>query len=295
LSERAFATRVADGTLCVGAVSEVAAHAAWALVRARLDPVTADARHAFGERVELDLGAEGTVVAWLKADRLRGGARLRHGLRARLGLRAVPRLSEHRNLAWLREHGLGAPRPLASGTLIVRGLPTVQWLATELVPDARTLRAFLEAEAAPSARAPVLDELARDTGRMHALGFVHRDLYPRNVLVRGPHEGARVVFLDAWAGGPGPGLRGPAYDLGALMLSGAALLTDDEQRAFLARYLSERAARGRPVADVPRVLAHVARERRRLAERLACRPHERRGRPPPPLDWRPPPSVLAEP
>ena len=223
---------------------------------------------------------------WLKGGPLPARARWRHAARGWLLARPVPRVNELTNLAWLRERLFLAPEPLLAG-VVRRGGPRFQFLVTAELPGCVTLRGFLESDPSAGERAGVLDELARELARMHAIHFVHRDLFPRNVLV-GPREApTRVAFLDAWAGGPAPGRRGPAYDLACLMLRGCELLDAREQRRLLSLYVGERAAQGKPVA-ARRLLARVRRERRALAARLVRQPARQRGLGPAPADWEPP-------
>lgn len=216
----------------------------------------------------------------LKRSALRGSAARRHAVRGLFGLKA-PRLAEFQNLAWLRTRLFHAPRPLFAGVVTKFGLPGVQFLATEFLPESKTLGEFL-AEAAP--RGAVLATLAREVARLHSLGFVHRDLYPRNLLVRG----TSIAFLDAWRGGAGIHSRGPTYDLACLMLYGADWLTQSEQERFFSDYLRERAGQDRPVSAPQQFAARIERDRARLRERLARRPHERRGRELPSAQWRVP-------
>ena len=97
----------------------------------------------------------------------------------------------------------------------------------------------------------MLDELADEVARMHALHFVHRDLYPRNLLVRGPDRARRIVFLDAWRGGARLQLRGPAYDLGCLFLHLPEWLSVERQQRLFERYLAQRAIQGKPAEAAP--------------------------------------------
>lgn len=227
--------------------------------------------------------------AWLKASPLRGRARVRHALRMGLLRRAAPRVAELRNLTWLRAHGFGAPRPLAAGVFLRGGAPTWQFLLTEDVAGAVTLRDLLTGEGPDDAtetealRARSLDRLADELGRLHRLGFVHRDLFARNLLVRAPSSGGhfKVLFLDAWRGGPPPQLRPPSFDLACFLLHGAALLDEAEQRRFLERYLR---ARGAADLDREALAADVRAQRMRLARRVVRRgEHPELG--PPPADW----------
>lgn len=213
--------------------------------------------------------------AWFKRSPLVGRARLRWGVKRALG-RKLPRVAEYYNHSWLIERLFEAPLPLAAGELLVQGLPVRQFLLSEHVPDATTLEDVLTRVDHPS-RAVLLEELARETARMHALGFVHHDLYPRNVLVRGPGHTRRLMVLDAWAGGPPPQWRDAAYDLGCLWLHADTDWSAGEIACFVDRYVTERAVQARPV-ERDALLARACRARERLIARLVARPYERRGR-----------------
>ena len=214
-----------------------------------------------------------------------GKARWRHALRLHLLRASLPRLREFENLTWLRRHGYGAPKPLFAAAFLRHGLPLFQALVTEEVPDATTLRQLLEAGPSP-VRTPAVEELGRLVAGLHAQGFVHRDLFPRNLLVTHGEDGPRLHFLDAWRGGPRRGLRGPTYDIACLLLYAPSLLERDEEALLLATYFDARAQEGAPL-DREHLLARAARMRRRLVLHL-----ERRGRHSPPIparDWAPPP------
>ena len=219
--------------------------------------------------------------AWFKRSWLRGGARVRWTVKSWIGAR-VPRVAEFHNLSWLRERLFEAPAPIAAGFVSRSSSPAWQFLLTSHVPDATSLDAFLD-DRSRADRAAVLEEVARETARLHALGFVHHDLYPRNLLVRerdGREAGARrrVVFLDAWAGGPPPQSRDAAYDLACFLLRADTQLTSHERRAFLESYAAHRAAQARPI-DERRTWERARAIRRSLVDRLERRPHERRGLP----------------
>lgn len=204
---------------------------------------------------------------YVKGSPLAPRTALRHGLARLLLARPEPRLAEFTNLAWLRAHDFAAPRPRLAGVWRRAGLARYQFLATEAVP-APPLEEFLAAAGAP-AREAALTRLAEELARLHALGFTHRDLFARNLLVLAGEAGPEPVFLDAWRGGPGPDLRGPLHDLGCLMLDGATLFRPAEQALLLARYAARRGELGRPTGpDFPSRVARtrarlVARERRR--------------------------------
>jgi hypothetical protein len=147
----------------------------------------------------------GPFQAYFKGSPLATRPALRHAVRRVAGLE-IPRLQEFSNLEWLRARGFLAARPLLAGVRSRAVLPRYQFLFTELRPAESTLGQWFPL-APPAERARRLAALARDVARMHGLGFVHRDLYPRNLLV--PTDGAdpRCAFLDAWRSGPGRGLR----------------------------------------------------------------------------------------
>lgn len=228
------------------------------------------------------------VRAYLKGSPLRGSAARRYGLGSRLGLRTVPRLNEYANLEWLRAQGLGAPRPLAAGVLWRDGLPRFQYLVTALIAGASTLDRALAAATAPE-RAAIVDALAETVASMHAGGFVHRDLFARNVLVEDSDTAVRLNLIDCWAGGTGPQRRGVSYDLGCLFLDLGDALDTREQRRLLEHYGRHcgRAERGFD----RRWIARVARERDGLRRRLEREPERLRGRPLPgpwpPESWPP--------
>jgi tRNA A-37 threonylcarbamoyl transferase component Bud32 len=228
--------------------------------------------------------------AWrshFKMGPLRGKSSLRHAARSLWPGLDIPCLQEFDNLAWLRRNGFHAPRPLAAGGYRnALGLPTFQFLYTELVPDAPTLREVFESGPA-ELRHPALIELGLELARLHQRGFVHRDLFPRNLLVSGAGDAVQIHFLDAWRGGPPPGLRPPAFDLACLMLFGADLFESDEQLAFFESYFDEGERLGR-TSRRERVLRSTARRRERLRRRFLARriPGNPLGEPS--ADWSPP-------
>jgi hypothetical protein len=244
---------------------------------ARENRVVGEFRDFEDERVYLKGGPLATRPAW------------RHAVRQGLLRVPPPRLAEYLNLSWLTERHFFCPLPLAGGALWRGGRPRYQFLITREVPSAIGMREFLCAAHEP--REAVLEELARETARMHALRFVHRDLYPRNLLVVPPVTGRRVVFLDAWRGGERLQSRGPAHDLGCFFLSAAEWLDAAEQARFLDAYAAERAAQARPVHGG--WLDAVVRARSAEWRKLERRPERRRGHDLPPRDWRPHASCTA--
>ena len=233
------------------------------------------------ERVE-----SGDDAVWLKGDHLPGAARVRHSLRRACGL-AVPALNEFRNLEWLRKRLFRVPEPLAAAAWLRGPLVGYQVLVTRaLVPHVSLDEALRSAE--PAKRDAWLDELAREVARMHSLHFVHRDLFLRNVLVavRTPASGdpRALRFVDCRRGGAALPWRGESYDLGCLMLEGAAELDANSQRRFFELYFAERDAQGSP-ADSDSLLRGANAARAAWIERLARDPERLRGRAMPPRDW----------
>lgn len=220
--------------------------------------------------------------AWFKRSTLTGKSRWRWALKHALGAK-LPRVAEYYNHSWLIERLFEAPLPLAAGEFIERGLPTRQFSISEHVQNAITLEEFL-VDRERRDREHVLIELARETARMHALGFTHHDLYPRNILVRAEDFPRRLVFLDAWAGGPPPQWRAAAYDLACLFLHADTELAHGEFDLLLDRYASERAIQARPVRRSA-LREGILAARQKLVVRLEKRPAEQRGRALPGVNW----------
>lgn len=203
--------------------------------------------------------------AWLKADVLSGRARLRHAA-LRLTLNTPPpRVREAFNLAWLDARLFQVPLPLAAGWF-GGAIPSWQFLVMQRV-DARPLGEVLRA-GGKLERTALLLELARETARMHALHFVHRDLFWRNVLVYPEPTSRRLVFIDAWRGGEWLQWRGAGYDLACLFLEGPSFLSKDEIRSWLANYIEERQALDKPASERSLWLSANAARRSLLARTL---------------------------
>ncbi len=102
----------------------------------------------------------------------------------------------------LTEHGLHAPVAIAAGEERHLGLLKRAFLLTARVhgsPLNQFLRdhfaARLDTEALRRKRRQIQD-LAWEIRRMHALGFVHGDLVPSNILLRVEREGSRFFYMD---------------------------------------------------------------------------------------------------
>jgi tRNA A-37 threonylcarbamoyl transferase component Bud32 len=116
--------------------------------------------------------------------------------------------SEYRALALMRQLGIQAVRPIAFGERRVGRFLKSCFLITEAVPNAMSLSAFIkrfsqhgDSPRATRGRREILTSLARQVRHMHGAGFVHRDLFWRNVLIRSmPDDRFEFYFLDASVG-----------------------------------------------------------------------------------------------
>lgn len=157
---------------------------------------------------ELELPVDGTVGRFhLKRYRYAGWGRAQ-GLLGRGTLwGTAPEVKEFKNLAFLREHGVPAVRPVAAASATEGGRLVAHALLTEHVPDATDLARRLETPGDPvrddvEVRRRVAELLGRHVHRMHSEGFAHRDLFARNVLVRVDADGPALWFCDCRRGGP---------------------------------------------------------------------------------------------
>jgi hypothetical protein len=249
----------------------------------------------------------------------RSGAR-RHRLRGIFLGAPPPALAEFRASIWLRERLFQSPEPL--GALDVRSgsgprklmRPRAQIFVSAAVPGARS---FEEAWPLASAHAQVAlaEELGREVGRMHALHFLHADLYPRNVLVSptaaatttypapdpcvtpeslvapgppvasGPRAAygnvRRLWFIDSWAGGATAwrqgSLRRLESDLGTWLADFQPSLAAGPLHDFLGAYAQARTDNGRPLGSWNRWLSDVVEARRSELRKLERQRYRLRG------------------
>ncbi len=206
----------------------------------------------------------GGTRGYLKGSALRGKAGWRHALRARLLGRPYPRVAEYTNLQWLRAHNFRAPEPLAAGVLRTSGCAPYQFLMTQELPNARTLDDAI-GSSEELERLSILAALGCRVAELHAAGFIHRDLYPRNLLYSSESE--EVIFIDAWRGGARRQLRGHLYDQACLMLHGADWFSVEEQAAYFRAYADTRGWHQKPI-ELERWLGRIQIERARLAARF---------------------------
>jgi len=260
----------------------------------------------------------GWGAVWLKAAPLSPSGARRHG-RARWLGRPAPRLRELAHLAWLEARLFRVARPCFAAAAYAGGRLVHQLLATEEVPGA------LPFGAAPAhwSDPELARELGAELGRMHALGFLHGDVYPRNVLVTPPEfagapgasgasgasgaaepsaagappTGRRLVWVDCWAGGPGHGDRSwprpLARDLGTWFASAAERWDSALTAAFWGAYGAARAANGRPVRAGQALLRSAVRERRSELRRIEREPRRAGPAGPPRAGWEPAAALAA--
>ncbi len=157
--------------------------------------------------------------------------------------------NEYRTLLLMRQLGIHAVRPIAFGERRVAHFLRSCFLITEAVPDAMSLSSFIRAFShrchGPKAirvRREILTSLARQIRRMHESGFVHRDLFWRNVLIRSLPDGLfEFHFLDASVG---KRIRMQQWrqdsivrDIAAMGVLAPEFCTKAEQLRFLQAYL----------------------------------------------------------
>ena len=211
---------------------------------------------------------------YCKAGKLMGKSQWRHALRGWFRLGHVPCVQEYFNMCWLHNRHFQVPLPMVGGVIRRHGLPAYQFLITRQVLGSTTLDAALENEP-PQGRRELLRELAQEVGRMHALSFVHHDLFPRNILVAPTDWPRRILFLDLWAGGDCVHFRSPAYDLGGFLLESAHLLEAEERREFLENYRTSSQSQGR--AAPSNLLDLIGQQYGKLHARLTQQPERLRG------------------
>ncbi len=240
----------------------------------------------------------GNLSVYSKGGPLGESGSRRHGRALRFLHREPPRRREFTNLAWLRRQGFEAAEPLLSAFARRGSRLIAQLLVTARVERAGGLRTLLEDGRRDPLREPVLARLATTVGALHARGFLHGDLYPRNLLYSGgigaggTGGGLRIVLLDAWRGGPHKKpnvLAHAARDLGCFFLHGAEWLDTLEQASFYESYLSAVHSGGCQVdSDKLRRAIEAGRAREQL--RFADDPRRHRDLPETQTDWQLPSS-----
>ena len=111
---------------------------------------------------------------------------------------------EVRNLAFFASIGLRTPEVVATGHQYRAGLLRRGMLVTAQVTDAMDLdelirRGTLYEDGVAGARC-ILAQVAVAARKLHARGFYHKDLKPRNILVRRTGSAAELFFFDCPSG-----------------------------------------------------------------------------------------------
>lgn len=186
------------------------------LARARLDSVTA-VLACLGDRLAAWSRSSDTIFVSLPETATGIYIKRYHYPRWRLRFRGMFRgtflfssraRNEFHTLQLMRQLGIQAVRPIAYGERRIGHFVSSCFLITEAVPTAMPLSSFIktfshrrDTRRAIHARRDVLTSLARQVRHMHEAGFIHRDLFWRNVLIRClPDEQFEFYFLDAPVG-----------------------------------------------------------------------------------------------
>ncbi|MFQ5429839.1 MAG: lipopolysaccharide kinase InaA family protein [Phycisphaerae bacterium] len=174
--------------------------------------------------------------------------RLRGAFRGTL-FKASRARSEYRALRLMRQLGIQAVRPVAYGERRVGLFVRSCFLITEAVPDVMPLSAFIRTFGEHRAstrtvhfRRQILTALARQIRHMHQAGFIHRDLFWRNVLIRSlPGDRFEFYFLDASVGKrirmPRRRQEKTIRDIAALGAVAPQFCSKADQLRFLSQYL----------------------------------------------------------
>ncbi|MFM8387067.1 MAG: lipopolysaccharide kinase InaA family protein [Planctomycetia bacterium] len=238
-----------------------ALHAAGVGTAAQLLSLGGDADAAHVVRV-VDLPVAGTVGRFhLKRYAYPSWSRSRGLLGRGTLLGSAPCLQEFRALAQMREQQVPAVRPVVAASRSVGGRLSAHALLTEHVPGTRDLQQRLLDPADPlrtdrRLRRKVAMLLGHVLHRLHAFGLVHRDLYPRNILLRvdeaGVHE-PRLWLCDCRRAGPPSWRRGAWHDLATLDADWRGRMPRSDRLATLEAYLEEGADAGEAVRRIARL------------------------------------------
>lgn len=156
--------------------------------------------------------------------------------------------SEYQSLRQMRQLGIQGVRPVAYGERRVGLFVRSCFIITEAVPDATALASFIQnfggnnSPRAVAIRREILTSLARQVRHMHQAGFVHRDLFWRNVLIRClPGERFEFYFLDAsvgqWIRRSSRREESIVADLAAMGAAAPHFCSKPDQLRFLLEYL----------------------------------------------------------
>jgi tRNA A-37 threonylcarbamoyl transferase component Bud32 len=180
-------------------------------------------------------------------------------------------------LQWLQERSLNVPPLLAWGVRSNWGVMTASFVLTKEIEGADTLaEVWRRVAQAPAERRQLLARLAACIGRVHRTGFIHGNLYGRNILMAtGSGDFYLIDFPDSRMNPPWPiGAHGVTRDLSGLLndlVNDLAPLFDAETAEFLTVYGEARwpdrgqEARARMVQQLKeRIRRHAAARQIRL-------------------------------
>ncbi len=163
-------------------------------------------------------------------------------------LKASRARSEYQSLRQMRQLGIQGVRPVAFGERRIGLFVKSCFIITEAVPDATALSNFIQNFSSTTSprsvaiRREILTSLARQVRHMHEAGFVHRDLFWRNVLIRClPGERFEFYFLDAsvgrWIRRSSRREESIVADLAAMGAAAPHFCSKPDQLRFLLEYL----------------------------------------------------------
>lgn len=169
----------------------------------------------------------------------------------------------------MREVAISAVEPVAFGTRRIGLFLRAAFVVTaEPAPGSISLDrlplAWRRDAAAYAERRVLLRRLAASTRSLHEAGFVHKDLFLRNIVLSRSSDGPRFHFLDCPKGSFSSSvrpLRGAALDDLATLDAGASVVASRAERL---RFLLAYAGVSRVSADVRRAVAVVRAKEERL-------------------------------
>ncbi len=231
------------------------------------------------DAIQLDLPEGHTAVYIKRYHYPRWKQRLRGMFRGTF-FKASRARSEYKALRLMRQLGIQGVRPVAYGERRTVHFLRSCFLITEAVPETMSLSAFIQrfgehrgTSTAVRYRREILTALARQVRHMHQAGFVHRDLFWRNVLIRSlPGGRFEFYFLDASVG---KRIRLPqrrqdsiVRDIAAMGAVAPGFCSRADQLRFLLEYLDEKTLSDESRRWLRRVQAHSDMLRPTELERL---------------------------
>ena len=146
-------------------------------------------------RLELPTG-NGTLKVFLKRQEDHQRRNLRHPLTGEPTF-----ASEFRSMMYLQKRGVPVPVPVFFGQRVIDGHTRVILMTKELVGfkslDDLTKDLFSSGKASVSVQRQILRGVAATVKKLHAVGVVHRSLYPKHLFVCWPVEATpEVAVID---------------------------------------------------------------------------------------------------